>query len=136
MNNTQKVTVQLKNGKFCLANGEKIETLNPKALLLCATAQCAGLTIMGLLNKDKIIPKTCEITIEGVLDTPQLQVESKYRSFLICYNIECRHLSDQNAVSEAVNATQERLCGMIVMIRKIAPVSHEISIVSSETVKA
>lgn len=134
MNNTQKVTVELKNGKFHLANGAKIDNLNPKALLLCATAQCAGLTIMGILGKENIMPKRCEIAIEGALDTARLQAESKFRSFFICYNIECRSLTEQKTVSEAINTAQERLCGMIVMLRKIAPVSHEISIVSSETV--
>ena len=38
MNNTQKVSVELKNGKFMLANAAKIEDLNPKALIICAAA--------------------------------------------------------------------------------------------------
>ena len=36
MNNTQKVSVELKNGKFRLSNSAKIEDLNPKALIICA----------------------------------------------------------------------------------------------------
>ena len=133
MNNTQKVSVELKNGKFRLMKGVKIEELNPKALLLCATAQCAGFTIMNLLGRDHIVPKRCEITLEGVVDTTRLLPESKFRSFKISYNIESRNMLEQKATSEAVNAAQERHCGMIAMLRKIAPVSHEISIVSTET---
>ena len=65
MNNKQKVTVELRNGKFRLPNGSRLEELNPKALLLCATAQCAGYTVMGILNQDHITPKRLELTIEG-----------------------------------------------------------------------
>ena len=42
MNNTQKVSVELKNGKFRLSNSAKIEDLNPKALIICAAAECAA----------------------------------------------------------------------------------------------
>jgi hypothetical protein len=54
MNNTQKVSVELKNGKFMLANAAKIEDLNPKALIICAAAECAGYTIMHILRKDTL----------------------------------------------------------------------------------
>ena len=42
MSNTQRVTVELKNGKFRLAEGLKADDLNPKALILYSAAQCAG----------------------------------------------------------------------------------------------
>ena len=77
MNNTQKVSVELKNGKFMLANAAKIEDLNPKALIICAAAECAGYTIMHILRKDNVILKSMEITVEGTLDTPMLAPESQ-----------------------------------------------------------
>lgn len=132
MNNMQKVTVELKNGKFRLINAAKSDELNPKALILCSAAQCAGFTVMSLLDRDKIALKSFEITAEGELDTPQLKAESKYISFKIEYKIECNHMGDQNAVSEAVRAAQEKHCGVIAMLRRIAPVDHQIAIVSTE----
>ena len=135
MNNKQKVTVELRNGKFRLPNGSRLEELNPKALLLCATAQCAGYTVMGILNQDHITPKRLELTIEGMLDTPKLQADSRFIGFSIAYNVECRSMSDQRAVSEAIRDAQDRLCGLVALLKCAAPVSHEISIVSTETVK-
>ena len=134
MSNTQRVTVELKNGKFCLADGQSANDLNPKALILYSAAQCAGLTIMSILRKDNVIPKRLEIVAEGVLDTPILTAESRYRSFNIAYGVECKSLADQNTVSYAVRETQDSKCGVVAMLKMIAPVAHEISIVSSESV--
>lgn len=132
MNNTQKVTVELKNGRFRLPNMAKADDLNPKAMALCAAAQCAGFTVMGLLQKNKVIPKSLEITIEGTLDTEKLQASSRFRSFVVTYNVECRNLNDQQYVSQAIYDAQERECGLVALLKSAAPVSYDISIVSTE----
>ena len=135
MENIQKVTVCLRNGRFRLPNMAKVDDLNPKALILCATAQCAGYTIMGILQKHKITPKSLEITVEGTLNTEKLQAESRFRSFLISYNVECKSLDEQQQVSQAIYDAQESKCGLIDLIKCAAPVSYDISIVSTETAK-
>ena len=125
--NTQKVTIELtRSGKFRLEGSQKADDLNPKALMLCAAAKCAGLTIQAMLRKQNITVKMLEITVEGVLDTPEVQAGSHFRSFNVSYN----------AVSRAIALTQEKYCGTIAMLRMIAPVAHEISVVSTENVKA
>ena len=134
MSNTQRVSVELKNGKFRLTGGQKIDDLNPKSLILYAAAECAGLTVMGMLRKEEITPKRFEITVEGSLDTPTLMAESRYTSFSVAYNVECKSLSNQNSVSNAIHQAQQSKCGVVAMLKKIAPVSHDIAIVSSETV--
>ena len=93
MNNTQKVTLTLRNGRFRLPGTARADDLNPKALLLYAAAQCAGLTVMGILGKENITPKTMDITAEGTLDTEKLQASSLFRSFRLSYNVECHTLS-------------------------------------------
>lgn len=132
MNNIQKVTVVLRNGRFRLAESAKADDLNPKALILCAAAQCAGYTIMSLLQKHHISPKSIEITARGSLNTMVLQPISQYEQFDIAYNVECRNIGDQEAVSEAVLEAHNEKCGVIAMLRKIAPVSHEISVISTD----
>lgn len=134
MSNTQRVSVELKNGKFRLTGGQKTDDLNPKSLILYAAAECAGLTVMGMLRKEEITPKRFEITVEGTLDTPTLMAESRYTSFSVAYNVECKSLSNQNSVSNAIHQAQQSKCGVVAMLKKIAPVSHDIAIVSSETV--
>ena len=132
MNNIQKVTVVLRNGRFRLAESAKADDLNPKALILCAAAECAGYTIMSLLQQHHISPKSIEITARGSLNTMVLQPISQYEQFDIAYNVECRNIGDQEAVSEAVLEAHNEKCGVIAMLRKIAPVSHEISVISTE----
>lgn len=132
MNNIQKVTVVLRNGRFRLAESAKADDLNPKALILCAAAECAGYTIMSLLQKHHISPKSIEIAARGSLNTMVLQPISQYEQFDIAYNVECRNIGDQEAVSEAVLEAHNEKCGVIAMLRKIAPVSHEISVISTD----
>lgn len=134
--NTQKVTVELaRSGKFRLDGSQKTDDLNPKALMLCAAAKCAGLTLQGILRKEKITLKALEISVEGVLDTPEVQAGSRFRSFNVSYNAQCKAIADQNAVSRAIALTQDKYCGTIAMLRMIAPVAHEISVVSTERVR-
>lgn len=121
---------------FRLANDKKCEELNPKELLLYATAECAGITVMSILAKERIKPKSLEIELSGELDTDTVMAKSIYNEFHIRYNAECRHIEEQSKVSHATRLANEKYCGMLQMIGKIAPVSHEISIVSSETVEA
>ena len=116
--NTQKVTIELtRSGKFRLEGSQKADDLNPKALMLCAAAKCAGLTIQAMLRKQNITVKMLEITVEGVLDTPEVQAGSHFRSFNVSYNAQCKTLADQNAVSRAIALTQEKYCGTIAMLR-------------------
>ncbi len=132
MDNRLKATVELRNGRFRLINQAKADDLNPKELILCSAAQCTGYTVMSILHKDHIVPKTFEITVEGRLNTPTLQPSSEYEDFKVTYNVECRNIGDQNAVSEALLESHNEKCGVIAMLRKIAPVSHEMSVVSTE----
>ena len=120
---------------FKLANNESCDKLNPKQMMLYATAECAGITIMSILAKERIKPKSIEISMSGELDTETVMAKSQYSSFNISYNVECRHIEDQSKISHAINLSNEKYCGTLQMMRKIAPVSHEISIVSSEKVE-
>ena len=75
-----------------------------------------------------------EISVEGELNTPTLRGDSVFLNFEVIYRVECKRLEEQNKVSEAIERAQEKYCGMITMLRKIAPVSHVIDVVSTESV--
>ena len=127
----QKITINMTHeGNFKLSNDATLDVLNPKEILLYAAADCAGRTILELLKEHRQDLLSMEITLEGTLSTPILQAESRYTSFNIIYNIECRTLKDQIIISRAVNLAHDKYCGMLQMLRKIAPLSHETSIVA------
>ena len=120
------------NGHFVLAEPYKLEKLNPKELLLYSTALCAGLTLKSIAEKERVKLLSVEIKMEGKLDTEKVEGRSQFVSFNIGYNIECKHIDEQTKISYAVRLTNDKYCGGLAMLRKIAPVSHSVSIVSIE----
>lgn len=126
------ITIHEGANRTFMLNDRDIAHLNPKEYLLYSTALCAGLTLQTILEKERIKPKSLEITVTGIIDTEKVEGKSQFKSFNIAYNIECDHISDQSKVGYAVKLTTEKYCGNLQMLRKIAPVSHEIEIVSTE----
>lgn len=128
----QKITLRMdSNLRFIPTDERSLGELNPKELLLYATADCAGQTIVGLLKEHIISVGSMEISIEGTLTTPTVVAESRYSHFNIIYRIECNTLKDQVIISRAVNLAHDKYCGMIQMLRRIAPLTHETSIVAT-----
>lgn len=129
----QSITIHAtENGKFALAKPHELAKLNPKELLLYSTALCAGMTTLSIAEKERVKLLKLEIKMSGELDTEKVEGKSQYVSFDIAYNIECKHIDEQSKVSNAVRLATDKYCGGLAMLRKIAPVSHSISIVSVE----
>jgi putative redox protein len=121
-----------KDGKFVPVS-KKVEEMNPKELILYAAAMCASITMKNILDKENIVSKSAEIEMSGTLDTEEVAAKSVYRSFNILYRIECNTISEQSKIGRAINLTTEKYCGTLQMLRRIAPLSHEVSIVSIES---
>ena len=129
----EKVTLQLSgDADFTSEGGPRCEEMNPKTLLLYAAAKCVGKTALMIMDKERFRPKRFEIGISGELSDETPQSESTFKSFHVVYNIECDTEDDQAKVSRAVTLAHEKYCGMMQMLRKVAPVSHEIAVVSTE----
>ena len=80
----EKVTLQMsENGKFRAADGAGCDTMNPKALLLYAAAQCSAQTALMIMQKERITPRRFEISYSGDLSAETVQSESVYRLSLI-----------------------------------------------------
>ncbi|MBP3356767.1 MAG: OsmC family protein [Rikenellaceae bacterium] len=127
------VTIKwVKELQFELEEGSA-DTLDPKSLLLLSFAKCAGMTAAGLFQKSKIELLGFEITCSGQMSTPTLQAETVFTRLSIVYNVECARIEEQSRVSRAIALTNDRYCGVGQMLSRVAPVSHEIYIHSSET---
>lgn len=129
----EKVTVRMtEEAKFRAIDGPGCDEMNPKELLLYAAAQCSGYTAMTVMQKMHLKPKNLEISYSGELNTETLQAESMFRSFHVVYNVECGSGSEQEKASRAIELTHEKYCGLSQMLRRIAPITHETAIVSTE----
>lgn len=130
----EKVTLEMNEASgFDLRGDADCKELSPKALLLYAGAKCAGLTALNILRKERVEPQRFEIRVSGELSTETLQSESVFRSFNVVYDIECARDDEQAKVSRAINLAHEKYCGTVQMLGRIAPVSHEIAIVSTQS---
>ena len=130
---TQKITLQMTpDHHFTLSDGRNIEALNPKEMLLYASLDCLAHTITALLKERMKTLKNLELSLEGTLSTPTLVAESIYTHFHTTYRAECHTLKEQLDISHAINLANDKYCGMLAMLRKIAPTTHETSIVTTD----
>lgn len=128
----EKVSVQLQpSGDLLLEGNTRCNDLNPKATLLLAAAKCSALTSLHIMDRERVHPKRFEISASGALSTETLQSGSIFTSFNMIYNLECDCIEDQIKISRAVNLAHDKYCGMVRMLRMIAPVAHEIAIVNT-----
>jgi putative redox protein len=130
---TQKITLQMTpDHNFTMAEDRKLEALNPKEMLLYASLDCLAYTIKSLLKERMTSLKNLELTLEGTLSTPTVVAESIYTHFNITYRAECHNMHEQEVISRAINLANDNYCGMLQMLRKIAPLTHDTSIVATD----
>ncbi len=134
---TEKVNVQMNRaGRFEPRGGADCGTMNPKQLLLYAAAQCAGQTAAAIMKRERMTPKSFEISVSGDLSTETLRAESIFTCFHVIYNVSCAGESDCAKASHALELTHDKYCGLVQMLSRIAPVSREIAVVNTQPVNA
>lgn len=132
----EKVTVYMNDhGDFALAGATKCNDLNPKALLLLSAAKCAALTAQHIMGRERLTPKRMEVSVSGETSTDKTIAETYFRSFEVSYNVECATIDEQSRASHAITLAHDKYCGLVKMLRMIAPVGCDIKIVSTERVK-
>lgn len=133
---TEKVNVQMNRaGRFEPRGGTDTASMNPKELLLYAAAQCAGQTAAAIMKRERLTPKSFEISVTGELSTETLQAESIFTCFHVVYNVACAGEADCAKASRALELTHDKYCGLVQMLSRIAPVSREIAVVNMAPAK-
>lgn len=134
---TEKVNLQMTpSGRFETRGSIECGAMNPKELLLYAAARCAGHTALAIMKRERMTPKSFEISFSGKLSTETLEAESVFTCFHVIYNVACCDESDCAKASHALELTHDKYCGLIQMLSRIAPVTREIAVVNTEPVKA
>ena len=130
---TEKITLRMNADSTFRPEPETACTeLTPHGMLLRAGACAAGRVALRLMEQSHVRPSNFEISLSGELDTDSLCDESLFTSFRLHFNVACRREQEQTAVSHALRLTHEQACGTTRMLGRIAPVSCEIVIVSTE----
>ncbi len=119
-------------GRFRPIGGRNLSDYNPKELMLAAIADCAGRTALSIMEKMRLEPVAFEIDVEGTLDTGEVRAESRFTAIVVTYNVTCLRFEDQGRISHALELTHDKHCGLVAMMRRVAPVDRRILIHSIE----
>ena len=94
----------------------------PKPLVLTALSGCTAMDVVALLRKAGIEMKDFSVTVTGEI-TKQHPIE--YISMHLVYSFSGLE-TDKTQALEAVMTSQEKLCGVSSMMKKIMPVTWDV----------
>ena len=102
------------------AVGGESKGFRPKELMLNALAGCTAMDVISILRKMKCEPQgfRVEVTAEETEEHPKV-----FTSFHIKYIVKGE--VPEAKLEKAINLSQERYCGVTVMYRSFATVTHE-----------
>lgn len=99
----------------------------PKTLMLTALAGCTGMDVVSILRKMRMPFDSLNIAVDGELTDDHPKV---YKKIHIHYRFGGDEL-DQAKIEKAVKLSQERYCGVTVMLAKTAEISFDIDLQAS-----
>jgi putative redox protein len=109
----------------------------PKPFVLTALSGCTGMDVIALLRKQGKELKDFSVRVSGTISK---QTPIVYTDIHLVYEI-AGDASDETAALQAVTDSQEKLCGVSSMLKKIMPVTWTVTyngktIFSNETLPA
>ena len=96
----------------------------PKPLVLVALAGCTGMDVVSILGKMKVQFDYFNVEVSGKMTEEHPKY---YEKIHIKYIFRGNHLPIDK-LEKAILLSQEKYCGVSVMLRKIAEITHEIVI--------
>ncbi|WP_207496392.1 OsmC family protein [Aridibaculum aurantiacum] len=105
-----------------VAGGGHNTGMSPKRLLLCSLCACSGIDIVMILKKMKVEYSLLEIVAEAEQTTEDPKVFTQ---------INVTYITDASAEDEAkfkraVELSQEKYCGISIMLKKHCPINYTI----------
>lgn len=94
----------------------------PKPLLLSALTGCTGMDVVALLRKENISLTDFNLKVSGTLSK---QAPMVYTDIHLIYEMQGNE-NDIPAALNAVNNSQEKLCGVSHMLKQILPLSWQV----------
>jgi putative redox protein len=94
----------------------------PKGLLLSGLAGCTGMDVISILRKMRVEVESFEILVDAPLTGEHPKV---FSSIHLKYVFRGKNLP-QDKLEKAVHLSQERYCGVSVMLKLACPLTWEI----------
>lgn len=105
-----------------VAAGGNDTGMNPKRLLLCSLCACSGIDVVVILNKMKVNYSMLEIHAEAEQTTEDPKV---FTHINVTYYTDAA-IEDEDKVKRAVELSQNKYCGISIMLQKHCPVNYNI----------
>lgn len=94
----------------------------PKPFMLTALSGCTGMDVVALLRKQGIVLNDFNLKVSAEVSK---QAPIHYVSAHVIYEISGNE-SDKQATFDAITTSQEKICGVSFMFKKIMPVTWQI----------
>ena len=105
-----------------IENGGNDEGPRPKALMLVALAGCTGMDVAPLFRKMRVHFESLSIDVTAETSDG---IPLVYTGFHVTYHVVANP-ADSAKIVKAVRLSQEKYCGVTLMMKKIAPVTWDI----------
>jgi putative redox protein len=96
----------------------------PKPLLMASLGGCTGMDVVSILKKMKVDLDEFNVRVEGDLAEEHPKV---YRSLHIVFEFRGKNLPLER-LTHAIELSQEKYCGVSLLLQKATPVTWEIKI--------
>ena len=103
-------------------NGGNNEGPRPKALMLVALAGCSAMDVISLFLKMRV--RFGKISIDVTAETSDT-IPMVYTAFHATYHID-GNIGDAAKIEKAIRLSQEKYCGVGLMMKKIGPITYDI----------
>lgn len=102
--------------------------VRPKALMLVAMAGCSGVDVISLFKKMRVRFEKLSIDVKAeTSDT----IPMLYTAFDVTYHVT-GNTDDSVRIEKAIRLSQEKYCGVALMMKKIGPITYRILLNGSE----
>lgn len=105
-----------------IEKGGHDEGPRPKTLMLVALAGCSGMDVVPLFKKMRV--RFENVSIEVIAETSD-GIPMVYTAFHMVYHVRANE-EDRAKIEKAIRLSQDKYCGVALMMKKIAPVSYQI----------
>lgn len=95
----------------------------PKPFVLTALSGCTGMDVVSILRRKDIEVNDFNITVSGEISKPHPIV---YTSIHLVYEFKGKE-ADKEAALQAVTDSQEKFCGVSNMLKRIVPVTWDVT---------
>ena len=102
--------------------------VRPKALMLIAMAGCSGVDVISLFKKMRV--RFDKLSIDVKAETSDT-IPMLYTAFDVTYHVT-GNTEDSARIEKAIRLSQEKYCGVALMMKKIGPITYRILLNGTE----